>query len=99
MVYNNGKNPIKMGWFGGTIIFGNTPNMKDIKIGTYCLALGDNVLAETCYQNRQNLIRVALVKTMKSQARLVGIMNQSVSTWRIIPFSKWLITMVSKSPK
>ena len=74
--------------------------MKDIKIGTYCLALGDNVLAETCYEkNRQNLIRVALVKTMKSQARLVGIMNQSVSTWRIIPVTKWLITMVSKSPK
>ena len=22
-----------------------------------------------------------------------------ISTWRIIPFSKWLITMVSKSPK
>ena len=22
-----------------------------------------------------------------------------LSTWRIIPFSKWLITMVSKSPK
>ena len=22
-----------------------------------------------------------------------------MSTWRIIPFSKWLITMVSKSPK
>ena len=24
---------------------------------------------------------------------------KSPSTWRIIPFSKWLITMVSKSPK
>ena len=25
--------------------------------------------------------------------------ERKVPTWRIIPFSKWLITMVSKSPK
>ena len=25
--------------------------------------------------------------------------KEDPSTWRIIPFSKWLITMVSKSPK
>ena len=25
--------------------------------------------------------------------------NLNVDTWRIIPFSKWLITMVSRSPK
>ena len=26
-------------------------------------------------------------------------MTGYVGTWRIIPFSKWLITMISKSPK
>ena len=27
------------------------------------------------------------------------ILQVQITTWRIIPFSKWLITMVSKSPK
>ena len=25
--------------------------------------------------------------------------NEQLDTWRIIPVSKWLVTMVSKSPK
>ena len=32
-------------------------------------------------------------------SKLVGLWGLVSLTWRIIPFSKWLITMISKSPK
>ena len=39
------------------------------------------------------------VRVAKMSTRGVGKGTELLCTWRIIPFSKWLITMVSKSPK
>ena len=75
--------------------------MQDVEKGRLLVACSNHFMDNTKLKV-PTFVRVAC-RSMVARERLqFGCTKfgcSGIPTWRIIPFSRWLITMVSKSPK